>query len=94
MTAIDRSVVPEDIKTAALDQFAQTWTSYSSASNAAMSIATLYGIGKTTLIEWARAEGIWPRTRASVAAQLEQENRRLREENAQLRAKLSYYTTT
>lgn len=86
---IDRSVVPEEVKRAALDEFAATWITYSSASSAAVSIASRFGVGKTTLIDWARAEGTWPRTRPSVAAKLEEENRRLREENALLRAQLN-----
>lgn len=88
MTKIDRSAIPDEIKTAALEEFAATWTTYSSASSAAVAIAHRFGVGKTTLIDWARETGVWPRTRPSVAAKLEEENRRLREENAQLRAQL------
>lgn len=92
MAEIDRSVVPEEIKTAALQEFSETWTTYSSASRAAVVIAGTFGIGKTTLIDWAQTEGIWPRTRASVAAKLERENTRLREENARLRQLLAATT--
>ena len=62
----------------ALEEFAQTWKDYSSPTEAARSIARSMGVGKTTLVDWARADGIWPTTRATRVLALEKEIRRLR----------------
>ena len=84
----NRAPIPAEIRETALTEFEETWISYGSASRAAKVIAANYGIGVTTLIDWARDRGIWPRTRASVAAQLEHENAELREEIVRLRRQL------
>lgn len=90
-TPVDRSVVPDEVREAALSEFVSTWVTYPSATAAAQAISARFGVGRTTLVDWAKAQGTWPRTRASVAGQLEAENKALREENARLRHQLGHH---
>lgn len=68
----------------ALEEFTATWKDYPSPTAAAVDIARELGVGKTTLVDWARDAGVWPTTRASRVLELQAEIRRLR---AQLAAR-------
>jgi hypothetical protein len=72
------------IKDKAMAEFEDTWADYNSATAAAIDIASRYGIGKTTLVDWLRVEDRWPATARRLTA-LERENARLRRINEQLR---------
>ena len=72
------------VRERALERFAATWEDYGSPTAAAVDIARELGVGKTTLVDWARDAGVWPTTRASRVLELQAEIRRLR---AQLAAR-------
>jgi len=73
-----RHAHPDNVRAGAMHQFIKTWTEYSSPSAAAAAVAREWGIGRTTLSEWLRAEGQWPHTRVSANLRLAAENERLR----------------
>lgn len=80
--------LPPEQKKLAIQEFVNTWTTYSSATRAAKSIAMEYSIGTNTLIGWLVDADMWPRTRPSIAGKLEAENRQLRKENDLLRREI------
>lgn len=69
----------------AISEFTRTWEEYRFPTRAAEVISEKYGMGRTTLVGWLRARGLWPSQRAGRVLELEEENRMLREENARLR---------
>ena len=70
---------PMGVRERALERFAATWEDYGSPTAAAVDIARELGVGKTTLVDWARDAGVWPTTRASRVLALQAEIRKLRE---------------
>ncbi|MGO3084468.1 hypothetical protein [Ancrocorticia populi] len=80
--------VNSEAKAKAIAEFEQNWLDYNSATAAAIDIAQRWGMGKTTLVDWLRAEGKWPAT-AQRLSSLERENARLRRVNEQLRQRLA-----
>lgn len=80
--------IPTNVRDAAIAEFEKDWQHFGRPTVAAAKIARKYGIGKTTLSDWLRAEGRWPSPRAMRVLELERENRLLEEENQALRAKI------
>ena len=68
-------------KEQAMDEFEETWADYTSPTAAAIAVARTRGIGKTTLVDWLRAEDRWPTQRT---AAYEREIARLRKRIVEL----------
>lgn len=79
-----RRVHPGHVRQGAMEQFCRSWQEYSSPSAAAAAVAGQWGVGRTTLSEWLRAEGQWPHTRVSANLRLAAENEHLRREITRL----------
>lgn len=73
---------PAALRERAVAEFAESWESFPSPTAAAVAIARRLSVGKTTLVDWAREDGVWPTTRATRVLALEAEIRMLREELA------------
>lgn len=71
-----------------MEEFEQTWRTYSSPTRAAHEIGRKHGVSKTTVFDWMRDEGKWPTTRASRVLELEAQLMALKEENRILRQRL------
>lgn len=73
-----RHAHPDEVRHGAMVEFVERWQDFTSPSAAAAAIAKEWGIGRTTLAEWLRAEGQWPHTRVSANLRLAAENEKLR----------------
>ena len=65
---------PPEIREGAMVEFVDTWQDYSSPSAAAAVVEEKWGVGRTTLSEWLRHEGLWPYTRVAANLRLAAEN--------------------
>lgn len=67
--------VEESVKEQAMQEFEDTWLDYTSPTAAAVDVARRFDVGKTTLVDWLRADDRWPTQRVT---SLEREIMRLR----------------